>query len=734
MADEKQTSYELIPQEGDPKVGKKCFQILGVVVADKIRIGLPEKWRRAYAVRRNQPWKAKSTKVPLASANLLYTHTQRTVNTMTDNNPTFNVTAIGETTPEQADILADMERAAEQWWNDQEQQDVLETSCLNGEQYDIAIEKVIFNPELEFGLGEVETINIDPFCFGWYPVKLADARNLQNRDALLYFKASSVRKLRAEFPGLADKIKPCSDLIAELQIEERREITGNKSDRGGLMVRLASVIKEVMNFVSSAGDDQDEEETIELELWVRDHTRIDDGNGGKRPKYTGEIRYLRLCAPDIVLEDRDNPNINKNLPDDLARQTYLYDKFPFAAINPVKDTSNAWGMGDYEQLDPLLMEINKAISQFILEKDRTTRKKLVNPKDSGVENEDLNNFVSVIRPTSKLTAEGIRWLEPPAVSADYQAAIALFKELFFLISGTFDIDQAQTGGRDVIAYKAIAALLERQSTMHRGKIRAYQRLIRERGRMYVSHLMNFYTEDRWIEYKDASGKRQSKRINGNKMILAIRVNVVSGSTMPTSKVQHREEAVELYREKAIDQVELLDRLDWPNRAEVVERMMQGPLGALMQKLATAGMPEQIQGYLQEISTADPKKLAQAIEKGEFPTFPQFMQQIMAEIQGQNVEDPAKTMELQEKEAEALKAKAEAEKIFAEKELTAAKIITEQVNQQVSLAGVEFDKQTLEIERAKLVKDIEKQAADTVASAQENRPGFNDRKIKSDNKK
>lgn len=730
----KKESYELLPPEGDNKaLGKKCFHILSMVIADKARQGLLERWARAYQLRRNNHWRAKSASVPLTSANMIYTHTQRTTNTMTDNNPTFNATAIGEIPPDQADVLNDLQRAAEQWWIDQEQQDVLETSVLNGEQYGPAIEKVIFNPDLEFGLGEVETINVDPYCFGWYPVKLADARNLQKCDAVLYYKATPVRQLRAQFPDLAGKIKPADEFLSELHIDERREIAGSKTEHGSLMVEISSTIQRIINFFSGEGGAEGEEETVELEMWVRDRTRVRMEDGTSQPKYTGEIRYVHLCAPDIVLEDKSNPNINPNLPDEEARKTYLYDKFPFAMVNSIKDTSSAWGMSDYEQLESLNMEVNKALSQFVLEKDRTTRKKLVNPRDSGVQNDELTNYVSVINPTSQMTATGIRWLEPPAVSTDYEKAIAMFKDLFFLISGTFDVDMAQSGGRQVIAYKAIAALIERAATMNRGKIRAYSRLIRERGRMYLSHLMNFYTEDRWIEYKDAGGKRQSKVINGSKMILPVRFSVVSGSTMPVSKIQHREEALELYKAQAIDQVELLDRMDWPNRTEIIERMLQGPLGALFQKLATAGLPEQIMGYLQQVSTADPKKLAQAIEKGEFPSFPQFMQQIMAEMQGQNAEDPAKTLEMQEKEAEALKARAEVEKIFAEKELTTAKIITEQVNQQVSLAGVEFDKQSLEIERAKLVKDIERQAADAFVSAQRNKPGYNERGIRSNNR-
>ena len=748
-------SKPLIAPEGDPKVGEDVFRILSIVVADKIKLGLHDRWLRNHQLRRNYHWKAKSNQVPLVSANLLYTHIQRTTNSLTDNEPTFNVVPLGKLEEgKEKDSLSDLQRTTEHWWRDQEQQDILESSVINGETYGIAIEKVVFNPNLEYNLGEVETIPVDPFHFGWYPCKLAAIRDLQNRDVLLHYYPASIRSLKAKYPAKADKIKSGDDMIKQLMDDERREIAGETSgNNASVFTSIASTVRELINFV--AGTSEGEEETLLVEAWVRDKTRVTEQKES-HPKYTGEIRYILACSGDVVLEDKDNPNINPSLPQEQAIHTYLYDKFPFTGANSIKDTSNAWGLSDFEQLEAINMEVDKSLSQFVLEKDRSARKKFINPIDSGVPNEHISNYVGILNPTSAEASQGLRWIDPPQSSVDYDKAVQVFKDFFFLIAGTFDLDQAQqAGGREVIAYKAIAALLERAATMMRGKIRAYSRMIRDRGRMYISHVMNFYTEERWITYKDQDGNDTSKPIIGASLTMPAKLTVVSGSTMPISRVQQREEALSLYQAKAIDQQELLDKLDWSNRSDVVKRMMEGPLGAILQKLMFCQVPEPILEYLKKVAGTEPKDLEKAIKKGEFPMFMDFAMQLLQSMQGKEPPmSPEKQAELSEKEAKIRELVAKAEQLATEKEktqaetaLTVEKAVTEKVEQQVKLAGVGYDQEALKIKRAEVVSAIEADASgrkqagvkaglDFVAKvAKPDRPGnagWNERGLKSNN--
>lgn len=777
-------SYDLIPPQGDKDVGKRVFEILAAVLADKQNLGLPAMWKKHYRLRRNKHWKTDNASVPLSTINLVFTHLQRSINTLTDNNPIFNVVCkVDWDAGDMRQKAMDLQRAAEDWWQDEEQQTKLESSVTNGELYGITIEKSAFNADKSNGLGDVDTQIVDPLYFGWYPVDLKDIQNFQKSEAVVEFKVESVRRLRKKYPKLADKIKSDQDILDELD-DNRREINtqSDKASSGSNMLLVVqNVVRAIGNLFKAADISEiDAEKTVACECWYRDDTQIADGKPEKdadgriiqntRLKYTGGMRYILACSGGVVLEDKDNPNINPNIDPEVARYTYLYDKFPYGVSNSIIDPCNAWGITDIEDIAALNMELNKAMSQFVLEKDQGARKKLINPKDSGVENHELTNYPSIINPSSAQQAAGIRYLEYPQDTQDIEKAIQMFKELILLVAGTFDLDQAQTKS-NVVAYKAIAALLERAATMMRGKIRNYSWLIRERGRMYVSHVQNFYTEDRYITYKEG-GQTVGKTINGSSLTGPINMTVVSGSTLPVSRVQQREEALSIFQANGIDREELLEKLDWSNRSEVLKRMAAGPLGQVFEMLSTTGMPAELLEYIKSVAEADPKKLANLLKTGEFPAFPQVMQQLIAEKMPQG----AQGMAAQQPDPEAVKAQAEAKKMEAAAALDTARAQTEAVKQETMLAGITFDDNQMKLERAQAVHTMEqniktdqREEAKTthamdqeahaarredvrfahevnqsdqagkredkkleIVSAQKNKPGFNDRGLKSDN--
>ena len=683
---------ELIPPEGSGNVGFKVFQILDEILKFKNDLGLPQKWGRNYELGKNKHWKSETKDATLLTANLLFTHRQRTVNMLTDNNPTFNVRQVGEVDdPKEEEVFDTLLHTAEFWWSEQEQQSSLETSILNGETYGATIEKSIFDSDLEGGFGEATTEVIDPFFFGWYPVKTQD---IQKAEANLHFWPMSVREARRKWSEHAEVIRADKELLKELGDERIKTQTG-KAGRGsqGYFSTFAGVIRNIFND-SDDGTGMSDEVLI-VEAWVRDFTRIP----GDKPdtfvdKYPGNIRCIQTCnGGKVVLSDRHNPSINQDLEPVQASKTYLFSRYPFTKTQSLKDTANPWGMSDFEQLESLNMEVDKTISQITLIKDQVSRIKIVNPLDSGVSNAELTNKPGIINPSSSMVANAIRYLDFPDIPfKDIISTLSVYKEFFFLVAGTFELEAAQTPGREVVAYKAIAALIERASIMLRGKIRAYSKMVRERGRMYLSHVMNWYTEERWISYKQ-DGEEMTKQINGNQMIIPAKLGVVSGSTMPVSRIQEREEAIELFKMQAIDAEALMEKIDWPDRKRVVQRMRLGPLGEFFERLQTMGAPPVMIEAFQMLGEMETKEFESALEKGEIPMFANLLQ--APEEQGPT---PAEGAEMD-------KANAEIRKIDAEIDLIEEKGNTEKVNQAVAIAGVDFDHEKIAIERAKVVNEI-----------------------------
>jgi hypothetical protein len=682
-------SFELLPPEGNHDVGKKVFWVLGEVLKYKDSQGLPKKWVKSYDLCRNKHWKQKHTTKPLVSANLIGTHRRRTVNMLTNNNPTFNVARFSpDVSEEQLEMVL---HAQENWWIEQEQQSILEDSVLNGETYGCAIEKVVFNPELEYGIGEVETEVLEPFHFGLYPVLQKD---VQKCEAVLHFRPMTVREARRLWPKSADKIRSDKEYIAKLK-DTRHEIAKRGEDFFGT---IGGVVK---HFINSVGDTSDhEDETLVVEFWVKDRTEVTEMGEEvdglvemiTKPKYAGYIRRVIVCnGGDVVLEDRSNPSINPDLPEELAQQSYLWDKFPFSLTTSNKDNVSPWGSTDIEQLDGLQAEINKTLSQFTLLKDRASRMKIINPKTSGVSNDQFTNAPGIVNPSNSMEAAAIRYMAPPEIPRDMLEGLRLYKDLFYSVSGAFELENAQTPGREVISYKAISALIEHAKTTEQGKIRNYGKMIRERGRMYLSLAQNWYTEQRWISYQ-VDDKRQSQGISGLDLLVPAKLTVVSGSTMPRSKVQEREEAIALADKRHIDSEALLKVLEFSDRKEIIKRQKTGPLGYLAEALGAMGASDTFTQYVMELGQSDPDEVERAIESGQFPP--------LESILGQPQPNASEQIETE-------KIAAEIEKTRAETMLVQEKIRSERVDQQVRSAGVTLDSENLRINKFRAVTESKK---------------------------
>lgn len=746
-------THNLIPPAGDRDVGKTVFKYLEAIIKDKEALGLTGrdgKWARNHELVHGKHWRSSPRKkVPLVTANLVKDHVVRTVNELTDNNPTFNVARYGEVAPEEGEKFELLQRNVESWWNDTEQQGKLETSVHNNETYGITIEKMIFDNEAEYEMGEAVTVVVDPFCFGWWPLNLPGGVEEMQRNAegLWYYYPMSVREAQRKWPDSADKIKPDTDQYEDAIGATRREVTATTAQDTGLWHRIGTSVLELLHR-AGIGINEGEDQVLIVECSCKDYTLMPDG----KPKYKGYMRRILTCNDGkVVLDDCDNPNINPTLDDELAKRTYLYDKFPFSAINSVRNTSNAWGESDIEQLERLNIELDKAISQFVLEKDRAVRRKIKNPLTSGVKNTEFNNVNGIIRPANATESMAIGYLDFPKPPIDIQASIELFKELFFRIAGTFDIDNVQTNAKGVLAYKAIAALLERAATMKRGKIRSVSRLIRDRGRMYTSMMQNFYTEDRFVSYLDKSGHDTVRSYRGTDLIIPAKLSVVSGSTMPVSNVQRREEAIELAKGGWIDQEDLLDKLNWPSKNDIIDRRNKGVYGQLFEKLSAIGVPPGLIQLFGKIGQLDDKKFEAAMKKGELPNFENILMNIVEQvkqIEGQMPDQADPVAE--ERNANLAKLTAEAMKIAAETELVKEKIVTERVDQEVRMAGIRYDEEELKIRRAELIKEItagmngdqpgngatgksKPRPSDKTPAAKE-RSGYTESGLKSNNKK
>lgn len=116
-------------------------------------------------------------------------------------------------------------------------------------------------------------------------------------------------------------------------------------------------------------------------------------------------------------------------------------------------------------------------------------------------------------------------------------------------------------------------------------------------------------------------------------------------------------------------------------------------------------------YMQQIAQLDDKEFEKAAEKGEIPPPPVAANGGVgpspADAPSQ-IESAEMQVKAAEAQAKVVVAQETARKVQMETRLTAEKIVSEIVDQQVKIKGVEFDEEKLAQMRAKLMADLEQQ--------------------------
>lgn len=654
---EGQKAYDMTsgqpPPEGHDKVGQWVWDNFIIAKDAKVKGNWHKKWLRNHELGRGKHFKHRDptkSKYPLVPVNLFHVVLATTRANLTDNKPKFDITPHSDMAKNKAPI---MHRAATQWWKRTNQQGLLSLTVGNSEKYGTTVEKMLFDPSLEAGLGEIDTAIIDPFRFYPWP----NIQDIQRMPRMFEIDVMQVEDILRQWPETSEKVT-AEHTWADITGKDREDV------RAGSVSQTRHSDNLPTNYSTGSGKDirvEGIKQALVIECWCKDYTMepvfedmpvlmkdefenevldedrqpipmIDDNlqpvteqvQVGEKPKYPGFIRMIHITNDGkVVLDDMPNPSINPQMPDEAARQTYLYDKYPYLKSDSNTDETNFWGYSIFEQLEILVLEINKKVSQIAAFIDRTVRPTLIIPKIAGIEKHEVTNLPGQAWfPQNHIAAQFIRYLSIPNLPSDFYKYLELLLKLVDIISGIHDVTQGRKPA-GVTAATAIMALQESAQTIFRDKIRNLDTLIEERGRMWVSLAQNWYTESRMVtmsgkdmmgpEGEFASFRGQDLPPSGE-----FTFAVVTGSTMPKSIYAQREQAIQLYQAGAVDQREILEIFDWPNREEVIQRMSQGPLGQLLERLEQAGAPPEVMAAVEHVGSMDENEFKQAYQQSPAP--------------------------------------------------------------------------------------------------------------------
>lgn len=631
--DKKDYSY---PQTGDPKLGQWIFSKFKIAKNEKDRLNMHAKWLRNYELKRGRHWRNKDKKYPLVPINIFYSAIRHSVALLTDNKPKFDIIPHDEKAETMAPII---NTAAATWYKRTKQQLKLTSICNISETYGTAIREVVFDPSLEAGIGDTDTVTWDAFAFYPWPGIL----EIQDMPFFFTVKIMELADIIRLYPEQGMKVEADKEYSSYLGKDREEVKAGSLAKYGSTSGNLPT------NYVEAGAGFKEGglERAMVITAWLKDYTTVKEikqqpivdtitgqpildeiGNPvmenieTEKFKYPGNIRRIRFVNQGrIVLEDTSNPSINPNIPEEKARNTFLWDKYPFTKMDSNTDEANFWGYSVIEQIEILGMEINKKISQIAAYIDKTVRPPLILPKTCGIDDNEISNLPGQRwRPINHVVAAAIRYMQVPPLPSDFYNYLNLLMKLIDIITGITDVTEGRKPA-GVQAASAIVALQEKAETIFREKIRNLDVLNEQTGMMWISMMQNWYTETRTLQL---SGKLveqygQFTDYTGSQVEGEFSFEVVSGSTMPKSLWVRKQDMIQLLQYGAIDQEAILDEFDIPRKEEILRRMQLGVVGQALQKLQIAGLPPQVLQTIGAILSMPEKQFQKAFQQPQEKT-------------------------------------------------------------------------------------------------------------------
>ena len=600
------------PPEGSPEVGRWVWEKYLVMRNHRDRQGLPEVWSHNHELYRGRFFKNKS-KWSQVLVNLVWKTINALKSHMTDNRPKCSILPRGET-PEQ--VAKAWQARYDAWWMSTRQQYHLQESVGRSELYGYQVDQMLFNPDLEGGLGEVETRRIDTYGFLTWPGHM----DIQTAPMVCVLEPMELGDIYRLWPESEGKVSVESEYSELLPGSDNRWVRANRS-RQLRPIGLVSgfSVPEGMESPAAEGGRYGVQRALVIKMWCRDDSTtwvdpetfepakkgeaivkpmIDPATGlqlGVRlvmpeevKKYPGGIRFIAVTNKGkLVLEDRPNPSINPNLPRQVACETYLWDKFPFIKRLSYSDDISEYGLSIVEQIETLVVEISKKMTQYGVHLDMQCRSPLILPQNCGVKKDHVNNLPARIWEPIASMSQYIRFVQVPQAHSDILAYIDLCIRLVDIITGITDVSEGRrpTGIESGVA---IATLQEKAQVVFREKIRNLDLYLEEQARMFISLGQNWYTE--WQKVK-LEGRNEVEQIDfrGPDFIHELSVHVESGSTLPRNRNQRRQMVVELAKIGKISDKTLFEELDVPNAIEEARLLEMGPIGRALQRLADTGL-------------------------------------------------------------------------------------------------------------------------------------------------
>lgn len=601
-----------VPPKGHPDVAAFANNLFEISRLELERLGKHNDLLANYSLYRGKTIGGiRGRSVGITPVNLYFANIERTVGNITAREPVGEVVDLDGTDQDGAeDILSSKLR---KWWKETNQQTIIRSSARSMEIYGIIVEKPAWHKILER-----PNISItDPYsCYpapGFY----------ENIDTDIPFFTFAYLKyisaLEAEFKIENLVADEAYDLLGT--VREEYKGTGCAT----LDTSLTGRYQEPMTKAGTSGrgaSDRKLERCLVKEVWLRDystreeleeHPVIDPETNMPTMDERGEIvvkkitkkvriypdgvRKITIAATSggnkggfTVLDDCANPNINPNLPTEIAKTTHPWGRFPCYHANSYKDLVSLWGFAAAEQVGDLIVKINQIFSKLINYVINVMSPPLIVQKHCGITKEMIESQLKksgrlILMPTSPNAR--IEFMQIPNLPSTFFQVLEIIVGFFDRVYAIESADRGQAP-RGVIAAAAIVALQERNQELMQAKTSAVETLAENRSRWCIGLYQNFGTTSELVDVGGEPAEFIGINFAGRKFSYVVE----TGSTTPRTSLQLQEIAKWLWESKAIDQRAVLEIMNIPDWREIIERTGETQLDQALQILIDSGMPEE----------------------------------------------------------------------------------------------------------------------------------------------
>lgn len=528
----------------------------------KITQANPNDWKRFALIFGDQHWDGSQKEWQATpTINLSFAAVNTILPIMTDQRPQW---AALPREPQDARI-ANVIRALLEWiWEEQCCDTKLPRTMLNTLIFGNGFWKVVWNPSLRKGLGDIEILNVDPVNMFFNP----EATSMEDAEEIFHVEIMSMRKVRRLWPEQFASIEP--GVKDPSVIVDRPHLPQFAQSKGSVSVQTTDG-SSVWTYPSggrSRLEHQPKEVATIIEYW-----RIDpDSNRWHRT----------LAANDVLLEDEETE----------------FETPPFVHFVDHAVPWTIWGTGEIQHVESLQYEINKRRGMVLDILRHYSIPILVYDPSGGA---DLDNVE--IEPGLSVAVEGgasgAAFLQPNVDIAGLLSVNDRDKQDFNDILGSVEV----LGGKRPVGIEAAAAidsLTENANNRMRSKIRNMEASLVRAGKVILAYIQKHYTTRRIFRVvgnefapggqPNLASPEQFTAINDPTGINAetgelelanaipqdahFDIRVGAGSTLPVSRTARFQKAITLFDRGALPIKELLVAADWPRAEEVAMEMEQ----------------------------------------------------------------------------------------------------------------------------------------------------------------